>query len=241
MTKDFREDLQNSWEAQEALIIFKNRNPNYNCYPTYDHLVMTHRIVGGEIAEGRPITRQSLRDLVQLIMPMLKEDAVYLSPEMLVYSPLNDIMGWWTPASVRNLFFLKNTGIKSGKAPVPPTLFVASGGRLRVWALAKNERPSPKSTLYYSPYFNVYDNGTCMGDMKVPQTTGLQAMRDWEALFFNSAFTLAAEPELKSITAKELWKSLIEKNAKKFPVECLVPVKGMKAGDIANLIKRSRL
>ena len=132
---DFRDDLNNIFRAEQALILYKNEKVDYNYYPRHEYLLQMHRIMDGKIAEGTPITRQALVGLAAMVTPQIKDEAVFLSPEVLFFSAMNDLLVWWSPGGVRNLFFLKDTGIRSGKAAVPPTLFAVKGKDLHVWAL----------------------------------------------------------------------------------------------------------
>lgn len=231
------EDLRRHFVAEKALVFYKNDVKGYaGSYGMPSHLLQMHDILGNELAAGSPVTMDALVELVSIVTPQIKEKVVYLPSEVILHSPINDVLAWWRPADVKTLFFLKNTGIKSGRAPVPPTLFAVHRRKLHVWALKKNERPGPDTSLYHSPYYNVFENGTCMGNMTPPRTEGFGSITEWESLFFNSYFTLASEPKLKGITAKELWRSLISEKKKKFPVSVLKPLKG-KVRDIPDILR----
>lgn len=81
----------------------------------------------------------------------------------------------------------------SGKRyPVPPLVFKVSGGTLWVRALEKNERPTAITTLKTAPFWNGNDAGQiCIGTMRVPESSGVEAMEGWERGFFQSEFTHA--------------------------------------------------
>jgi PRTRC genetic system protein B len=98
---------------------------------------------------------------------------------------------------------------------------------LDVRALAGNERPTPATSLYLAPYWNVSNNGSvCLGTTKVPRDVSVKSLTRWEEAFFESEFTHAnASTSLTTHPAGfiGLWKSLIGK--KKFPVDYLCDVK----------------
>ena len=116
--------------------------------------------------------------------------------------------------------FFKIKGLKSGIAPVPATLFAVIKGRLHVWALKTDTRPTLTTPVYFPPYFNVFKDGTCMGNINIPTKSDPLETRLWEDVFFGSVFTNESPPELKGFTGEELWGNLVN-TKKKFPVSCL--------------------
>jgi PRTRC genetic system protein B len=79
----------------------------------------------------------------------------------------------------------------SGKDVTHPNLlFYASRSSLRVFALAKGERPEPKTKLYLAPYYNVSAEGNvCQGTAHVPELVTPVLIPQMEKAFFESAFT----------------------------------------------------
>ena len=221
---DIEEVLNNNYIPVEAIVVYERENVDYNYYPNYKHLVTRHRIVRGMIAEGRPITRSVLKNLVKMVLPNIKDEPCIIPPEVLFYAPMDNFVAWWVPSGERNLFFHKNTGIKTGRYPVPPSLFAVKNRRLHVWALRENHRPSEETRLYHTPFFNVFENGTCMGDMALPRENGIRGIEKWNRLFFESAFTAASTPVLKGISGKQLWRSIRGMKGK-FPSKHLAPYK----------------
>lgn len=231
------EDLKKSFVAEQALIVYKNDGVNYNEYPPLAHVVMSHRIENGQICEGRPVTREMLLSLAQLALPIVTAQAAFLPENVLFLSQTEDLTVWWVPAQRRNLFFDSSTGVKSGMFPIPPTVFALKGAKLHVWAFKINRRPSPDTQLLTAPYFNQMGGATiCTGSIEKPKTHGVAAIKAWEQLFFDSTFTSAGEPRLKGISAAALWKSL-RGEKRTFPIDRLVPLKGVKVGDIPAILR----
>jgi PRTRC genetic system protein B len=103
---------------------------------------------------------------------------------------------WWTPAQRRILFFGEHSEAGSdliGKRyPMPPLVFKVAGGHLWVRALDNDERPSAETKLKTAPFWNCNDSGeVCVGTMRIPELSGVDAIETWERGFFQSEFTHA--------------------------------------------------
>ena len=56
-------------------------------------------------------------------------------------------------------------------------MFKATGPNLWIRALGADRRPTEKTQLYLTPYWNCYDNGSvCAGTMKIPRQTSIDAI-----------------------------------------------------------------
>jgi len=123
----------------------------------------------------------------------------YIPPEILPANVLvrtSELLVWWTPAQYRTLFFGEQSeagkDLSGKRYPLPPLVFKVSGGTLWVRALEKNERPTSITTLKTAPFWNGNDAGQiCIGTMRVPRSSGVEAMEGWERGFFQSEFTHA--------------------------------------------------
>lgn len=226
-----------TYSAQSALVFYsldrEDKESNIWSYKmgggsrTPESFVTLHRIQKGLVCEGQPVSRKKLLKICRTVIPSLDRDFDYLPEDVIAYSKATDRMVWWLPAGVRSIFFNKATGIKSGKAPLPPLLFSFSRGNLQVFALSEDSRPVPSTITYYSPFFN----GSCMGNVSLPMKALLSDLRKIEELFFGAAFTLERTPTLNGITGEDLWKSLISGELKQFPVDRLV-----KNGTVSKLL-----
>jgi PRTRC genetic system protein B len=144
------------------------------------------------LGEAEPLTMEFLRTLSTGL-------GVYVAPEILPASVLvrtSELLVWWTPAQHRILFFGEHSGADSdlnGKRyPIPPLVFKVESGKLSVRALDKDERPRGATKLKTAPFWNSNDSGEiCIGTMRIPESSGVDAIEGWERGFFQSEFTHA--------------------------------------------------
>jgi len=122
----------------------------------------------------------------------------YVAPEILPATILiraSELLVWWTRAQRRILFFSGHSeaGELNGKRyPVPALVFKVAGGSLSVRALEKDERSCPETKLMTAPFWNCSESGeVCLGTMRVPDSSGMDAIESWERGFFQSEFTHA--------------------------------------------------
>ena len=88
-----------------------------------------------------------------------------------------DSITWWTPASIRRMFYAKEKSSEvaqlSGKRfPQPPLVFRAHKRHLEVRALLRNERPDLQTVLYRAPYWNVNEPRRCVSGNGTGASTG---------------------------------------------------------------------
>jgi PRTRC genetic system protein B len=175
------------------------------------------------LGEAKPLTTEFLRALSEGL-------GAYVAPEILPSSVLvrtSELLVWWTRAQHRVLFFTEATEaveLNAKQYPVPALVFKVSGGTLSVRALAKDERPAPETKLMTAPFWNCSESGeVCVGTMRVPESSGVDAIEGWERGFFQSEFTHAyGATRLTSFPGGflPLWRSLAG-SKRKFPVQYL--------------------
>lgn len=144
------------------------------------------------LGEAEPLTMDFLRALSTGL-------GVYVPPEILPASVLvrtSELLVWWTPAQHRILFFGEHSGAGSdlnGKRyPIPALVFKVASGKLSVRALDKDERPQGETKLKTAPFWNGNESGEiCIGTMRTPESSGVNAIEGWECGFFQSEFTHA--------------------------------------------------
>lgn len=218
--------------AQHVLVIYGyEKDPRYE-EPgnSIDHYITKHRVDReGALLEGSPLTRKELRRICSLVIPSL-QTIEYISDRVLAYCPGAAIL-WWAPAAPRRVFFAKETGLRSGIYPLPATLFLVLNRTLHTWALTATARPEPSTPIYHSPFFNVYEGGTCcMGNIELPKNASPGDIDGWERAFFDGACNGHITPKLQGIESYELWKAIEGKV--EFLQQCLVP-----CGMVADVIK----
>lgn len=218
--------------AQHALIIYGYEKDPRCEEPadSIDHYITKHRIdEEGRLLEGAPLTREALRKICSSVIPSL-QTIEYIPDKVLAYSPGSAIL-WWSPGVSRRVFFTKETGLISGAYQLPATLFLVANRTLHAWALATTVRPEPDTPVYHSPFFNVYESGTCcMGNIDLPQHASPGDISEWEDAFFGGACNGHIAPKLQGMDPCELWKTI--KGKKEFPLGYLVP-----CGTVGEIIK----
>lgn len=213
MQEHLANTIKNEIKAVQAILLYEIGERESN----KQYFLTQNPIQNGAILEGRPITEETVRRVAKLITP--EEKLGLIEENVLLDCKSKRIMAWWVGAKQRMIHFSQDTGIKSGKAPMPAMLFVTNNGSLRVFALKENKRPALDTMLYSPPFYNssAY-GGVCMGDIKTPES---RDTKKWETAFFESRFTLHGEPKLEGISGKTLWQRLVGSGKKVFPIEYL--------------------
>lgn len=185
---------------------------------------------------GRPINAHPLSEAeaksLARMLSMTDKPTHFLLPEGLLPENVLSLSAdgggkviWYTPAKERTLYFSENLAIPSGKAWIPPLLWVATRKNLRVFALCSEEKPNIKTNLYHAPFFNTDSSGVvCMGTVKVdiPETVPLETfLYRWQEYFFNSYFSHSnVDRSPLSVNIVTCWKKLID-TGNPFPVKAL--------------------
>jgi PRTRC genetic system protein B len=182
-----------TYTLAEALLIYHEKSRTQS-FPS-NTAVTIHKIECAHgrpvLGPGRPITLAGVESLAQSVGRNLA--ATWLPPEVISLS-FGQLV-WWCPAGRRRIWFKhvdqkKLRKINSKFVHHPPLLFVAGGCHLVLHALADNIRPCPDTPLLVAPYFNLSAEGTmCVGSANVPDLPAPASIPDFEAAFFNSAFT----------------------------------------------------
>src|SRR5271165_44242 len=138
-----------------------------------------------------------------------------------------ELIGWWTPATIRPMFFRDGSQLAdiSGKLfPHSALLFVVRSGVLFVRALPNNRRPDSDTRLAAAPYWNIDGNGAvCAGTMRAPKSLTVNSIPAWQQAFFQSEFTHpggAGQLTKRKGGTAALWRSLTGK--KVFPRSALI-------------------
>lgn len=205
----------------KALLIYRT-NRNYNIH----YFFQEHRIgiKDGKpvFLEGKPLTREAIIDLCRQITPTLKGEMAYINNNIIAVSGMSfgpDV--WWVPPKRRVMFFTKDTGIPSKKVPWPGLVLVASKGKLGIFAVKGNTKPTPKSGLYVAPLFNMQSGSSiCLGNSPTPKRNN--DYESWEKALFESAFSQDMEDRrIKKGKLIDFFKELPFKRS--FPHEMLIP------------------
>lgn len=225
--------------------------------PTFASIHPVDRIGGAPvIGAGAPLSRAHLRQWTEALGRTQIPDI--LPGNVLVSHP--DLLAWWVPAAIRTSYF-KLTAPPEGLTalasqvilplPYPAHVFVATRGRLGVYALAKSERPTADTVLLHSPVLNVYVEGhLCWGNIPQPKALTTASMPEYERAVFDSWSTHPNIGQEGTVTGKgglvRLWDGLAARKATRFPVKRLKPFGAAARGKtddrsstLAAVIKRS--
>lgn len=164
-------------------------------------MATVHKVGGGEggppfLLPGECLTREAIEELMQSLHNT-KAARHILPPEVLCAS---GVLCWWKAASRLPIFFNTkdatfNQALGGKEVLHPPLVFLAKPGRLQIFALQQNERPTAETTLCRAPYYNLYggDNyqeGTmCQGNVRLPEVIQSRDIPLWERAFFATNFT----------------------------------------------------
>ncbi|MGE6397362.1 PRTRC system protein B [Chryseobacterium scophthalmum] len=223
------EDITNSFETYFeptcALVFYQSKG----CYS--DTYVEYFDMENGVPINPHPLSVNEGKRLATALqvdeenVNLLKSDGI-VNSNLLSFDAKSATVVWYTKAQFRELFFNNNLGIKSGKAHIPPMVWIADREKLHLFALATGRKPSVNTPLFYAPFFNIYEDGSvCMGtvDISLTETGSVnELMNHWESYFFNSYFShLMADHNPVNGNCVILWENLIDNN-KLFPTEMLV-------------------
>jgi PRTRC genetic system protein B len=185
-----------------------------------------HQVKQGEngipyLTPGEALTTAFLRTLAQGLGAQVKPEI--LPDNVLARTP--DMLVWWSRPRRRVMFF-GGTDEEARKFngllfPHPALIFKVAGRDLFVRAIATSSRPTPETPMKTAPYWNT-DARVCAGSMRVPDTSDVASIPQWEDAFFQSEFTHAAGAvRLTSHPGGFIgvWRNLAGK--KRFPVRYL--------------------
>jgi PRTRC genetic system protein B len=170
---------------------------------------------------GEALTTAFLLTLAQGLGAQVKSEI--LPDNVLARTP--DLLVWWSRPQ-RRVMFIGGTDQEARKLnglifPHPALIFKVAGRDLFVRAVATSSRPRPETPMKTAPYWNT-DIRVCPGSMRVPDTSDIASIPQWEDAFFQSEFTHAAGA-VRLISHPEgfigLWKSIAGR--KRFPAQYL--------------------
>lgn len=191
------------------------------------------------IAAGTPLSRAHLRQWTAALGQTAAPEI--LPANVLIAHP--DMLAWWMPAAVRTSYFNLTspkglTALASQTVmslPYPAHVFIATRGRLGVYALPKSERPSADTVILHSPVLNVFiDGGLCWGNIAFPKSITAAAIPEFERAVFDSWSTHANPGQEATVTGKgglvRLWDGLAARKAARFPTHRLKPFAARSGG-----------
>lgn len=226
--KDITSEFEKLYYPKCALVLYESKGLIPDVY--VEHFDMD---IDGNPTNAHPLTIGEADRLAKALLVGQEKESAFLRPKSILPSNIlsldasrdNGMVIWYTKAQLRELFFVQSLGIPNGKAFVPPMVWKASKHGLSVFAITASKRPTPKTKLYYAPFFNVYENGkVCLGTINIDikdSASVEEFVMAWEHYFFHSYFShvVAAGRHIKG-NCVELWKELIA-NGSAFPTQVL--------------------
>ena len=227
--KDITQDFGKLYHPTSALVFFQTNERIKETYVEYFDMDKN-----GNPINAHPLTEKEAKTLVKALKTITQKEKSkdFLKPKGILPTNIlqinpseNGSVLWFTKSMKKQLYFTENLEISNGRAEVPAMLWFANKRSLKIFALSSNQRPTEKTSLFYAPFFNVYENGNvCMGtvDVHIQNSTSLEEyIKNWENYFFNSYFShLMNEHNPIKGNFVNLWKSLINVD-KPFPKEAL--------------------
>ncbi|MFT3920005.1 PRTRC system protein B [Cloacibacterium sp.] len=228
--KNITQDFGNLYHPTNALVFYQTDERNRETYVEYFDMDKN-----GNPINAHPLTEREAEILAKALTVKTKKEKSqeFLKPKGILPTTIlhinpnaeNGYVMWYTKSMKRQMFFTENLEIPNGTAEIPAMLWLATQRSLKIFALANNRRPTEKTTLYYAPFFNVYENGNvCMGtvDVNIQKSSSVEEfMEKWEDYFFNSYFShLMNEHNPINGNCVNLWKGLINAD-KNFPKDAL--------------------
>jgi len=211
-----------------ALLLYTSKGHDQTVYVT-THKVCTVGPADAQSLQILPGTGVTPEGLISMFEHLTRSYSINteILPEH-VLSVSAEHLVWWVPAGKRRVFFrCAELGQRWGILPHPPLMFVVVKNSWYVFALDKNERPSGMTSMFHSPYFNVYDNHSiCTGSADTPRKTSVTAIAEWENAFFDSEFTHPNGRIRKASHPRgeyAFWKEMLDNVYETFPMQFLVP------------------
>ncbi len=215
--------------ATHALLLYSGANTLSRA------MVTLHTVARGPgryvLLPGKPASTPALYQLLTRFNPNIACQGL-LPWNLLRHTP-GELL-WHCPSRIEPIFFQTNQGelnaISGQRVRHPHLLFHVTRKSLHVAALPSDQRPTLQTELLRAPYYNVSAEGlVCQGSMTGPRENRPEAIAQWEAAFFHSAFThpqggafqITSHPNGHS----GLWLEQAAKPCAEFPVEHLVPMK----------------
>ena len=206
----------------QAVLLYRNDHGN-RVMATVHGVMQTDANGAPTLGAGQLLSTAALRELTKQLGT--SSQAEYLPANVIARTP--ELIAWWTPASVRPMFFRQGSELAniSGKLfPHPALLFAVRNGVLFVRALPESKRPGADTKLAAAPYWNIDSDGrVCAGTMRVPKSVSVASIPMWQQAFFQSEFTHpggAGRLTTRKGGTTALWKSLVGK--KRFPSSALI-------------------
>lgn len=213
-----------SLRLDHAILLYSGKSENGR-----DGLVTINpvRIDGDNafIAPGQPASKAALVEALDHLADRSCTRALF-HPRVLGKGP--DYLVWYTQPGTRHVAFRHKSfgGDKAASCPMPGLVFFVRSEGWFVFAYAGKRRPTEKTRLLRSPFFNVYQTGgICVGNIDLPKQRVEAPIEQWEDAFFGTWFKHPNVPQdellKKGANPFDLWKDLMGGKHQAFPSSML--------------------
>jgi PRTRC genetic system protein B len=208
-----------SLKLVQAILLYSRDSGAGNGYVTINPV----RIENGNavIGAGQAASRAALVDALDQLAGRALTQSLF-HPRVLARGP--DYAVWYVKPGKRHLAFDHRSlgGKKAGVCPLPGLVFFLARGTWFVFAYKGKGRPSERTRLYRTPFFNVWEEGrVCVGNIDLPKLGVSTPIEEWEDAFFGTWFThpnMAPEQLLHGgANPTKLWKALLAGKHESFP------------------------
>ncbi len=187
-------------------------------YYNQGHYFSYHNIVGEKLTAGMSLTKDTARNIFSCLEgDLIKFRFKGMLPKTLIHFDFkgNLQLVWYVHPKQHTLYFDTNTGVTSGKYPLPKLVFKLEGNILKVFALLRRANLNESTSLYNAPLLNVNSQGkVCMGNASMDYD-GFEYYEDImgfvEQQFFRSVFTATHHNQIAKGNIVEVMKQHFEK------------------------------
>ncbi|HGF4015137.1 PRTRC system protein B [Burkholderia cenocepacia] len=186
------------------------------------------------IGPGQPASRAALVDALDRLAEREQTRALFHSR---LLGRGVDYAVWYVPPGKRHLAFNHPSvgGKKAGTCALPGLVFFLVRDDWYVFAYRGKRRPSARTPLYRTPFYNVWQEGRiCVGNIDLPKQGTSAPLEQWEDAFFGTWFTHPNIPEAQLLRKGEncgkLWMALLAGKHESFPSALLARM-GMRLED----------
>lgn len=197
------------------------------------------------IKPGQAIAKKALFEALKCLAPDDYVDDKELFTENILAKGHDHLVWYSKPMKRQTWFNCKEMGGEaSALTEHPGVVFAVSKGKWYVFALKGDQRPTPETTLYVAPYFNVWAGGhICIGNVDLPKGKTKFNTAAWEDVFYRSYFTHPNVHTKGGLTKYRggifaLWRALMKGRA--FPVNSLVPANETLSSMFERVVKHGR-
>lgn len=180
---------------------------------------------GPILLAGEPVGEEIIEDLVVALEGTHKERVRLMDDRVLAKTGTTIV--WYRKGSTATSRFMYKNGVIEVSCNVPPLIFCASAGKLKVVAYKGKGKPNGSTKLLRAPFPNIRASGSmCLGSNKLDHFISESMIGFVEEMFFESEFTYELDGNcIKGIDSYkgiiDLFKSLGD-SKKDFPTRKLV-------------------